>query len=147
MRMPLLSTGEPGTMGPPGVKGELSNQGFSGRDEQLHVEPYGIRVLLALTGALQTKKGGCSQKHYFRNPQSLPGSLCISECWGLTDQGRGRKLGEVQERMWEDSSSGTRLACCIPPGEKGDPGAAPSLGKYIPKSLLRLPASLPSVCE
>lgn len=82
MRMPLLSTGEPGTMGPPGVKGELGNQGFSGRDQegQLHVGQYGIRVLLALRGALNTKKGGCSQKHYFRDPQSLPGSLCISEC-------------------------------------------------------------------
>lgn len=40
--------------------------------------------------------------------------------------------GRAGQRIWQDSSSG--LVCCVPPGEKGDTGAASSLGKSVPKS-------------
>lgn len=39
-------------------------------------------------------------------------------------------------------SSGTRLVCCIPPGEKGQRGTASPLGEYTLKPLLNFPASL-----
>lgn len=50
-------------------------------------------------------------------------------------------------QIWQDSSSGTWLVCCLPPGEKGETGAAPSLGKYILKSLFKFPALLPCSYE